>query len=240
MKSPTYESLKEYVRTAAKIDKPQMLKNQDLKRALIISQKQSTNDAAELESIEQERRNYLLQALKYYLRTLQRSEEHNLLIFRLVALWLDNMFDGEVNKLLDDLDNVPSFKFVPLVPQLAAHMSNDLQNGFSTRIFDILTRCAREHPYHTLPVVLAQKNLYSDGDYDPSGTIAKKEERRVLGAKKLLKRISETPVRTIVHEMETLSKALVNLAYWQPRCKVQGKLCQIPREQPISKVFLNS
>lgn len=237
MKSSTYESLKENALTAIKVDKAQIMKNQDLKRAVIISQQQSTNDAAELENIEQERRNYLSQALKYYLKTLQCSEEHNLLIFRLVSLWLDNMFDEEVNEFMKELKNVPSFKFVPLLPQLAAHISNDSESSFSVRIFSILLRCALEHPYHTLPVVLALKNLHSDDEFDSSAT-TKKEERRVLGARKLLKQLVDSSVSTTVNEMETLSRALVSLAYWQPnKGNIQaGKLYQIPRNQPICKV----
>ncbi|KMQ89559.1 serine-protein kinase atm [Lasius niger] len=239
MNSPIYESLKEYARSNDLIDQTQM-RNQDIKRAVIISQKQSTNDAAELKNIEQERRNYLAQALKYYLKTLRSSEEHNLLIFRLVALWLDNMLDNEVNEeLLDELDNVPSFKFIPLVPQLAAHVSNDLkhQRSFSTRIFRILERCALEHPYHTLPVVLALKNLHCDNEYESGSAVAKKEERRVLGAKKLLKRLADSPVRDIIQKMESLSRALLSFAYWQPKGKCcTGKLYSIPRDQLISKI----
>ncbi|XP_024884976.1 serine-protein kinase ATM [Temnothorax curvispinosus] len=241
MNSPTYKALKEYARSNTdKVDHAQMMRNQDLKRAVIISQKQSTNDAAELKNIEQEKRNYLAQALKYYLKTLRSSEEHNLLIFRLVALWLDNMYDDEVNEeLLDELDIIPSFKFVPLVPQLAAHISNDVrqQRSFSARIFRILERCALEHPYHTLPVVLALKNLHSDDEYDPSSTVTKKEERRVLGAKRLLSRLTDSSVRTIVREMESLSRALLSFAYWQPkgRCYT-NKGYPIPRDQPISKI----
>lgn len=215
-----------------------MLKNQDIKRAVIISQKQSTNDAAELENIEQERRNYLAQALKYYLKALRHSEQHDMLVFRLVALWLDNMFNDEVNKeLLNELDAVPSFKFVPLVPQLAAHISNEHKQSFHIRIFNVLKRCALEHPYHTLPVLLALKNLHSDSEYDTSN-VAKEEERRVLGAKRLLKLLAESPsVNTIIREMESLSQALLSLAYWEPKDKcLPNKQCQIPRSQIITKV----
>ncbi|XP_020292169.1 serine-protein kinase ATM isoform X3 [Pseudomyrmex gracilis] len=244
MKSPIYESLKEYARTNVQMDQAQMMKNQDLKRAVIISHKQSTNDAAELKYIEQERRSYLAQALKYYLKTLRNSEEHDMLVFRLIALWLDNMFDDEVNEsLLDELDYVPSFKFVPLLPQLAAHVSSDAaaatdeQQSFAARIFRILERCALEHPYHTLPVLLALKNLHSDYEYDEESRVAKKEERRVLGAKKLFKQLNKSSVSTIVHEMEILSRALLSLAYWHPKTKcTPGKSYQIPRDQPITKM----
>ncbi|XP_012222718.1 serine-protein kinase ATM isoform X2 [Linepithema humile] len=241
MKSPMYEALKEYARSnMIKMNQAQMLKNQDIKRAVIISQKQSTNDAAELRNIEQERRNYLAQALKYYLKTLRHSEQHDMLVFRLVALWLDNMLDDEVNeKLLNELDAVPSFKFVPLVPQLAAHISNEHKQSFHVRIFNVLERCALEHPYHTLPVLLALKNLHSDGESigQCCGKVAKKEERRVLGARNLLKRLTNSPVNTIIREMESLSRALLNLAYWEPKGKCcPGKCYQIPRDQMITKI----
>ncbi|XP_011860130.1 PREDICTED: serine-protein kinase ATM isoform X2 [Vollenhovia emeryi] len=236
MNSSTYKSLNEYARSnAGKVDQAQMMRNKDFKRAVIIDQKQSTNDVAELKNIEQEKRNYLAQALRYYLKTLRSSEEHNLLIFRLVALWLDNMCDDEVNEdLLAELDIIPSFKFVPLVPQLAAHISNIRQCSFSARIFQILKRCALEHPYHTLPVVLALKNLHSDDKYDPGSTVTNKEERRVLGAKMLLNQLTEPQVQVIVHEMENLSRALLSFAYWQP--KGNNKRYAIPRDQPISKI----
>ncbi|EZA54785.1 Serine-protein kinase ATM [Ooceraea biroi] len=244
MNSPVYESLKEYAHgndAMNKVDQVQKMKNHDLKRAMLINQRQTTNDAAELKNIGQERRKYLGQAVLYYLKTLQCSEEHNMLIFRLVALWLDNMLDEEVNELLlKELNTVPSFKFIPLVPQLAAHISNDLKQrgSFSAHIFEILERAALEHPYHTLPVLLALKNLHSDDEYDSAGKVTKKqEERRVLGAKKLLKQLANSPVSAIVHEMENLSRALLSLAYWQPNGKCYpGKCYPIPRDQPICKL----
>lgn len=242
MKSPMYESLKEYARSniLVKVNPAEMSKNQEIKRAVILSQKQSTNDAAELKNIEQERRNYLAQALKYYLRTLRYGERHDMLVFRLVALWLDNMLDDEVNeKLLNELDAVPSFKFVPLVPQLAAHISNEHEQSFHVRIFNVLERCALQHPYHTLPVLLALKNLHSDGE-SVGRNVAKKEERRVSGARNLLKRLAESPsLNTIIREMESLSRALLNLAYWEPKGKCcPGKRYQIPRDQMITKVLI--
>lgn len=66
MKSPQFKSLKkcvEYSCSAVKYDS--MLQDTDLKRAVIISQKQSTNDAAELQNIEKEKNNYLLIAVRY-------------------------------------------------------------------------------------------------------------------------------------------------------------------------------
>lgn len=244
MKSPIYESLKESVEYAHKImaiNQTQLMSDQSVKRAVTINRKQSTNDAAELKNIEQERRSYLSQALKYYVKTLQQSEEYNLLIFRVVALWLDNAFDESINELLDQFVTVPSAKFIPLVPQLAAHITDKFdnnENSFSMRIFQLLERCALQHPHHTLPVILALKNLHSDDEYDSERIVnERKEERRVLGAKKLLKRLMKSSIQSIIHEMQNLSIALMSLAYWQPKTSSYvKKRQQIPRNQPISKV----
>lgn len=108
----------------------------------------------------------------------------------------------------ENLNKIPSFKFIPLVPQLAAHINDDF-NEFSEKIYFIIKRCALEHPHHTLPVLLALKNLYGDYDYTTfkKGKIL---EPRVLGARKLLKELTNSNL--ILQEMEKLSHALVMLA----------------------------
>lgn len=143
---------------------------------------------------------------------LQQSEDYNLLIFRIIALWLDNIHEKEVNDLLNiHLNKIPSFKFIPLAPQLAAHMNN-VFDEFSEKIYKLMQRCALEHPHHTLPVLLALKNLYGDYEYD---TVKKSKtlEPRVLGAQKLLHELLSAPnVSSIANEMDKLSHALVMLA----------------------------
>lgn len=131
------------------------------------------------------------------------------MIFRIIALWLDNIHQKEINNLLqENLNKIPSFKFIPLVPQLAAHMNDDF-NEFSEKIYFIIKRCALEHPHHTLPVLLALKNLYGDYDYTTFKK-GKTLEPRVLGARRLLKELTKSNL--ILQEMEKLSHALVMLA----------------------------
>lgn len=148
---------------------------------------------------------------RYYLVVLQQSEDYNLLIFRIIALWLDNIHQKEVNDLLDvHLNKIPSYKFIPLAPQLAAHM-NDNFDEFSKKIYNIMKRCAIEHPHHTLPVLLALKNLYGDYEYETNKKSITPESR-VLGAKKLLHELTRSNVSSIVQEMDKLSHSLVMLA----------------------------
>ncbi|KAF3429996.1 hypothetical protein E2986_08147 [Frieseomelitta varia] len=244
--SPQFEHLKECVTYSGKgINVPSINEDKYIRSAMILNQRQNTNDVAELEHIQKERDNYLILALKYYLIVLQQSENYNLLIFRIIALWLDNIYQKEINDLLqENLNRIPSFKFIPLVPQLAAHM-NDNFNEFSEKIYKIMQRCALEHPHHTLPVLLALKNLHGDYEYN---TVKKNRilEPRVLGAQKLLQELTESNIISIIQEMEKLSHALVmlaNLATTSSKCNpkltelfLAGCTIKIPKNQNILKI----
>ena len=127
-------------------------------------------------------------------------------------MWLDNTHEKEVDEILEKgLNQIPSYKFIPLVPQLAPHMSN-IEDSFTIKIGQVLERCAKDHPHHTLPILLALKNLYNDSKY--CGKKVTKEEPRVLGAKQLIQQLLSTSVRPIIQEMDRLSDALVMLAYF--------------------------
>ncbi|XP_017880998.1 serine-protein kinase ATM [Ceratina calcarata] len=236
MKSPQFEILKECVTYSYKtIDEQSVPEDRDVRQAMFLSRRQNTNDAEELEHIQKERNNYLILALKYYLRTLQQSESYNLLVFRVIALWLDNVHHKEVNDLLEEnLNFIPSFKFIPLVPQLAAHITEDLDQ-FHAKIYNIMRRCALEHPHHTLPVLLALKNLYGDCD-NSSIRKGKTPEPRVLGARKLLKELGKFNIRKIIFEMERLSRALVTLANLPATSAKAGVIVKIPKNQEILKI----
>ncbi|XP_076632451.1 serine/threonine-protein kinase tefu isoform X1 [Colletes latitarsis] len=236
MKSPQFETLKECILYSSEgISVDSVSRDKDVRKALILNQRQNINDVAELERIEKEKDNYLILALKYYLIVLQQSENYNLLIFRIVTLWLDNVNKKEVNNLLQlNLNKISSFKFIPLAPQLAAHM-NDIFDDFSEKIYEIMKRCALEHPHHTLPVLLALKNLYGDYEYN----VAKKNktlEPRVLGAKKLLQELMKSDINSIVCKMDKLSHSLVMLANLTTSSSKPGSIVKIPKNQEILNV----
>lgn len=65
MRSPQFESLKECVTYPCKgISLNSMSADKDVRKALILNQRQHSNDAAELEHIQKERDNYLILALR--------------------------------------------------------------------------------------------------------------------------------------------------------------------------------
>ncbi|XP_011494720.1 PREDICTED: serine-protein kinase ATM [Ceratosolen solmsi marchali] len=213
MKSPQFESLKECIDYSRNVvPKSIKMNDVDVLRAVKINSKQSSNDCIELENIQKDKITYLSLAIKNYLSILQDSDEYDLLVFRLISLWLDNMYDEEVNKLIEkQLEQIPSYKFIVLVPQLAPHMSN-ISDIFTRKIFQLLERCAKEHPHHTLPTLLALKNLHNDSKFC-SRKVAR-QEPRVLGAQQLIQQLLCTNIRPIIQEMDRLSDALVMLAYF--------------------------
>lgn len=131
----------------------------------------------------------------------------------------------ELSTLLEaQLHKLPSYKFVLLVPQLAAHMS-DTNDTFSTQIYNLMKRCAIEHPHHTLPVLLSLMNLHKDyqfikGKKKPTN----KPEPRVLGAKKLIEHLMSTKIDPIIQEMCRLAHSLIMLANFEtPQAVTQSK-----------------
>jgi len=74
-------------------------------------------------------------------------------------LWFSNPGTDTVRKQLRDVA-LPSHKWLPLIYQLAAKL------GVATvgnELSDIVERCVREHPHHTLFVLIALKNGRKDG-----------------------------------------------------------------------------
>ena len=140
-----------------------------------------------MEASERERGKFLELALTNYGKTLARSEEgrHDVIVFRFISLWFDNADSDSVNGLVQGLvANIPSHKFVGLLYQLAARMSDQVGHGkvergrlqllffffhFQTPSFwrvlsKLISRTVQEHPFHALPVLLALANANADED----------------------------------------------------------------------------
>lgn len=105
-------------------------------------------------------------ALKNYTRCLLAGDRHDLhVVFRLCELWFEHSKDAAVNdSVADAFAAAPSHKFVPLVYQIASRASCE-DGAFQRTLTALLVRLAAEHPYHTLPQLLALRN----GNLDPKG-----------------------------------------------------------------------
>lgn len=97
---------------------------------------------------------YLDYAMMSYLKCITMESDANTSnrshIFRVFSLWLANKSNDIANKTLEKyLEKVPSYKFVPLIPQITTHLSPDC-NVFNQLIKQIVGKCRSAIFIHSL------------------------------------------------------------------------------------------
>lgn len=124
--------------TAAKIHKKSN-STADEKRAMVTHEKQSKLDETEIQNTFSEKNMYLTNASKYYLLNLRHDEKSYIRIFRVISLWLQNKANTDLEEILEEAFNdLPTYKFVQIIPQLVPHISNVNNDFFSGTIFKII------------------------------------------------------------------------------------------------------
>ncbi|KAL1451787.1 hypothetical protein WDU94_006133, partial [Cyamophila willieti] len=209
--------------------------------------RQQAIDARELATHESERRTYLHMAMDYYLKSLAEGNLIDIKTFRVVSLWLDNAEDDNLLDMLSkSILNVPSYKFVKVLPQLVARISN-VQSKQNVLILQVIEKCAIEHPHHTLPLIMAVANSLKDEIYlkkstknlpTKSGTM----ESRIRGAEYLLMRLKkqETNIHlvAIIRQLEVLSLAYIIFAnnFLGETQRLSAAKHTIPTSQQLMKI----
>ncbi|KAJ8314522.1 hypothetical protein KUTeg_006672 [Tegillarca granosa] len=164
--------------------------------------KQSDIDKEELKIMNEDRNKFLLKAVTNYIKCLKCGDKHDLRIFRLTSLWFNNSTLEEVNMEIEDCcQNIKSYKFLPLMYQLAARMDMKSTNyKFQDTLNKVIERAAVDHPYHTLFCVLALANAKKDTELLKTGQSAK----RIQAAKNMIQKLrtGKTNVSDIVVNME--------------------------------------
>lgn len=157
---------------------------------------------------------FLQQAIDNYGRCLVAASAHDLeVVFRLVQLWLSLGADGSVVKQLRSaFKRVPSYKFLPLMYQMASRLSaaatgSLVSSGFQASLKELLLRLAVDHPYHSLYHLYALANGNRDqlgrkltGQADSGGGMERTiDQDKVAAAQELLDttRASKTRKETV-------------------------------------------
>ncbi|CAB4054891.1 ATM [Lepeophtheirus salmonis] len=203
--------------------------DKDVKQSAVILNRHSNIDKLEVESIQRDRQKYLLLALQNYLNAFIAGDSpHDLKIFRFVSLWFSNSQDPDVSVVVSEsINEIRTFKFVNLLYQLAARMTLKLEEGnFGKILMNLMVQCMRDHPHHTLPVVLALANSQADDAF-------------TLG--KGGKRISHWGMRIellLQKNMENICLTLIQFAYEKsppPRSNESNKI-KLGSSNPIRKI----
>ncbi|KAK2847025.1 hypothetical protein Q5P01_010024 [Channa striata] len=138
-------------------------------RYTIKVQKELQLDQKALSNLQSDRQRFLCKAVENYIQCLKQGEEHNTWVFRLASLWLENADVKAVNDMMKKgVRQIPSYKFLPLMYQLAARMGTKMaagiseDTGFHEVLNDLICRASLEHPHHTLFIIFALVNANKD------------------------------------------------------------------------------
>ncbi|KAB7505469.1 Serine-protein kinase ATM [Armadillidium nasatum] len=201
-----------------------------LKRYKIL-ERDIAREENEIKVQEKEEEYYLHLSLENYLKVLCCSSKYDLNIFRVVALWLENLKSDTTNILVSKYcPKIKSHKFIPLLYQLVARLqpgcsqtisdSDNQHRDFSVVLSSILERVCLNHPHHGLPVVLMLANAHLDEELNQSTQTKRKsgqrqlisDEDRVKAAKSLVSNMKKTKLLGHIEELEKVFLAYITLA----------------------------
>ncbi|KAK7172240.1 hypothetical protein R3I93_004526 [Phoxinus phoxinus] len=208
-------------------------------------------DVKALANLQTDRNRFLLKAVENYIQCLELGEEHDTWVFRLASLWLENADVRTVNdRMKSGVKKIPSYKFLPLMYQLAARMGTKVSSsmtsqdvGFHHVLNELICQSSTDHPHHTLFIILALVNANKDESFSRS-RISKSSARqpspldleRAEVARKIIDVVRKKRPK-MVKDIETLCNAYITLAYMDAsRHKTEKKAIPIPPEQPIMQI----
>ncbi|KAM8905494.1 serine-protein kinase ATM [Spinachia spinachia] len=203
-------------------------------------------DQESLSLMQADRQRFLCKAVENYTRCLEGGE-HDTWVFRLASLWLENAGVKVVNDMMKTgVERIPSYKFLPLMYQLAARMGTKMatgvteDTGFHDVLCNLICRASREHPHHTLFIILALVNANKDENFGKS-RLSKSSARQCspfdLERSNVARRIIgelQKERGEMIRGVEKLCDAYITLAYMDAsKHKAEKKAIPIPADQPI-------
>ncbi|XP_058519931.1 serine-protein kinase ATM [Ochotona princeps] len=221
-------------------------------RYTIKVQRELELDECALRALQEDRKRFLCKAVENYINCLLSGEEHDMWVFRLCSLWLENSGVPEVNGMMMEHGmKIPSYKFLPLMYQLAARMGTKMMGGlgFHEVLNNLISRISMDHPHHTLFIILALANANKD-EFLTKPEAARRsriiknapkqssqqDEDRMEAANKIIHTIRRKRSQ-MVKNIEALCDAYILLANLDAtQWKAQRKGICIPADQPITKL----
>ncbi|XP_048138241.1 serine/threonine-protein kinase ATM isoform X2 [Rhodamnia argentea] len=198
-------------------------------------QRQLAMDKEEAEKLQDDRDNLLNLALEGYKRCLVIADKYDVrVVFRLVSLWFSlSSRQNIINSMLSTIDEVQSYKFVPLVYQIASRMgsSKDTQgpHGFQFALISLVKKMAMDHPYHTVFQLLALANGDRIKDKQHSRNSFVVDMDKKLAAENLLQELSAHH-GAIIRQMKQMVEIYIKLAELETRREDTNKKISLPRE----------
>ncbi|XP_067450490.1 serine-protein kinase ATM isoform X1 [Thunnus thynnus] len=219
-------------------------------RYTIKVQRELELDEKALSNLQADRQRFLCKAVENYIQCLEQGEEHDTWVFRLASLWLENADVKAVNDMMKKgVKKIPSYKFLPLMYQLAARMGTKMATGitedvgFHDVLSDLICRSSLEHPHHTLFIIFALVNANKDENFCKT-RLSKSAPRqpspfdleRSDVARKIISAIRKKRGQ-MIRGIERLCDAYITLAYMDAsKHKTEKRAIPIPADQPIMQI----
>uniref|UniRef100_A0A8C3VYE6 Serine-protein kinase ATM n=1 Tax=Catagonus wagneri TaxID=51154 RepID=A0A8C3VYE6_9CETA len=259
-----YQRIENYMKSSEFENKQALLRRAKEEVGLLREHKIQTNrytikvqrelelDEGALRALKKDRKRFLCKAVENYINCLLSGEGHDMWIFRLCSLWLENSGVSEVNGMMKrDGMRIPSYKFLPLMYQLAARMGTKMMGGlgFHDVLSSLISRISVDHPHHTLFIILALANANKD-EFLTKPEAARRsritknapkessqlDEDRTEAANKVICTLRNRR-RQMVRSVEALCDAYITLANLDAtQWRTQRKAIRIPADQPITKL----
>ncbi|XP_068173804.1 serine-protein kinase ATM isoform X3 [Antennarius striatus] len=219
-------------------------------RYTIKVQKELQLDQKALSNLQADRQRFLCKAVENYIQCLEEGEEHDMWVFRLASLWLENADVKAVNDMMKKgVKMIPSYKFLPLMYQLAARMGTRMavgvteDTGFHDVLNDLISRACLEHPHHTLFIIFALVNANKDEDFSRTRMSRNAPQQpsqfdleRSDVARKVIHGVKQKKTQ-MIRGMARLCDAYITLAYMDAsKHKTEKKAIPIPADQPIMQI----
>ncbi|KAI2655981.1 Serine-protein kinase ATM [Labeo rohita] len=209
-----YQSIENYMKSSEFENKHALLQKAKEEVDLMRERKVSNNrytvkvqrelelDVKALANLQDDRNRFLLKAVENYIQCLELGEEHD--------TW-------------SGVKKIPSYKFLPLMYQLAARMGTKVSSsltsqdvGFHHVLNELICQSSLDHPHHTLFIILALE--------------------RAEVARKIIDLVRKKRGK-MVKDIEILCNAYITLAYMDAsRHKNEKNAIPIPPEQPIMQI----
>lgn len=198
-------------------------------------QKQVAMDKEEAQKLQDDRDNFLSLALEGYKRCLVIGNKYDVrVVFRIVSLWFSlSSRKDVVNSMLSTMEEVQSFKFIPLVYQIASRMGNSKDGqghlNFQFALVSLVKKMAIDHPYHTILQLLALANGDRIKDKQRSRSSFVVDMDKKLAAENLLNELSSYH-GAIIRQMKQMVEIYIRLAEMETKREDTNKKVTLPRD----------
>ncbi|KAM1451845.1 hypothetical protein ACFX2I_038908 [Malus domestica] len=208
-------------------------------------QKQLAMDKEEAEKLQEDRDNFLSLALEGYNRCLVVGDKYDVrVVFRLISLWFSlSSRKNVIDSMLAAISEVQSYKFIPLVYQIASRMGSLKDcpgpQNFQFALVSLLKKMAIDHPYHTIFQLLALANGDRIKDKQRSRNSFVVDMDKKLAAENLLQELTSYH-GGIINQMKQMVEIYIKLAELETKREDTNRKVMLPRElrnlQPLELV----